>query len=114
MRFSKRINIFLILFLVPLCAAVCANRDYPFSSSDRDPFLPLITKQGQILLQQNTGIKSLKLNGIIYSNDGSLAIISDEIYKKNDVINGYTIVRIGAKKVILKKGKELIILKLEE
>lgn len=114
MRINKRIAIFLILFVSYLACALSVEQRYPFSGLDRDPFSPLITKSGQILVQRNIGMKNLNLKGIIYSDGGSVAVIEEGIYKKNDKIADYVIVKIGKKKVILKKGKELLILKLEE
>lgn len=94
--------------------AVSKNNKYPFTSGQRDPFSPLITETGQLLVKRIIGPAGLVLKGIIYSEDGSVAIIGDEVFKESDIINDYRIMKINRKKVILKKGKEIIILKLEE
>ena len=103
-----------LLSIFYISYAFCAEHKYPFSESDRDPFSALVTKSGQILVQKNIGVQSFELKGIIYSKDGGIAMIGKDLYKKNDKIGDYVIVKIGTKKVILKKGEKLIILKLEE
>lgn len=121
MRFGKRKLTFLIVLV--LCAlyffnlqleAVSENSKYPFSSEQRDPFSPLITESGQMLIKKTMGPGGFTLKGIIYSEDGSIAIIGDEVFKEHDIINDYKIMKITTKKVILKKGKNIIVLKLEE
>lgn len=124
--FKKLINYRKIgLGLLALCAlyvstsqfrAVCENKNnkYPFSSEQRDPFSPLISQTGQLLIKKTTSPTGLALKGIIYSEQGSVAIIGDEVFKENDIINDYRVVKITRKKVLLKKDKEVIILKLEE
>jgi Tfp pilus assembly protein PilP len=111
---SKRITNFLILFFSYISCAFCAEYKYPFSEADRDPLSALVGKNGKILIEKNIGMKSFELRGIIYSNAGSIAMIEEELYKENDRLGDYIIVKIGKKKVILKKGKELLILKLGE
>jgi hypothetical protein len=97
-----------------LGASVPREDKYRFTEEDRDPFMPLITKTGQILVRKAIGPKGFIVKGIIYSKEGSVAIIGDEVFKENDIIGEYKIVQIGKKKVILKKDKEILILKLEE
>lgn len=115
MRFnkSKRI-IFSAWILFIWVTLLFAEEDkYPFNNGSRDPFSPLVSKSGQLLIHKEATQGGLALKGIIYSPRGSLAIISDEVFKKDDKINDYSIMKIGRKKVILKKGKEIIVLKLE-
>ncbi len=117
MRFSKRKIILLaitIFSLVFFCALMPKTDKYRFTDDDRDPFAPLVTKSGQILVKKTIGPKGFIVKGIIYSKTGSVAIIGDEVFKENDTIGDYKIVKIGKKKVILKKNKEILILKLEE
>jgi hypothetical protein len=113
----------IVLGLSALCAlyflnlqfkGICENSDYPFTNEQRDPFSPLITKTGQLLVRKTIGPAGLVLKGIIYSKNGSVAIIGDEVFKENDIIGDYRVMKISGKKVILKKDKEIIILKLEE
>lgn len=121
MRFSKRKLIFFAVFI--LCGlyflnlqfeAVSQNGKYTFSNEQRDPFSPLITESGQLLVKKVTGPAGFVLKGIIYSDEGSVAIIGDEVFKENDIINDYRIRKITRKKVLLNNGKNVIMLKLEE
>jgi hypothetical protein len=117
MRFSERKIIFLavtffsVLFL---CSSAPREDKYRFTEADRDPLLPLVAKSGQLLIKKTIGPKGFIVKGIIYSKDGSVAIIGDEVFKENDIISNYKIMKIGKKKVILKNGKEVLILKLED
>jgi len=106
--------LFVFYFLISQFKAVCENDKYPFTSEQRDPFSPLITETGQLLVRKVIGPSGLVLKGIIYSEDGSVAIIGDEVFKENDIINDYRIVKITRKKVILYKDGDMIVLKLEE
>jgi len=111
------------LGLLALCAlyflnlqpnrGICENNKYPFNSEQRDPFSPLITEGGQLLIKKTIGPAGFVLKGIIYSEGGSVAIIGDEVFKENDIINNYKIMKISKKKVLLEKGTDVIILKLE-
>ncbi|MDD5194631.1 MAG: hypothetical protein PHQ96_03020 [Candidatus Omnitrophica bacterium] len=116
MWFRKRI-IFFILISLSLQVGLNAGSlaEYPFSDKDRDPFSPLVSKSGKILLQQEMDAGGLHLQGIVYSSGGkSVAIINDEVLKENGVIGSYTVVKIEQKQVLLKKGNEEFVLKLEE
>ncbi len=102
-----------LYFFISQFTGICENNKYPFSSEQRDPFSPLITEGGQLLIKKTIGPAGFVLKGIIYSEDGSVAIIGDEVFKENDIINNYKIMKIGKKKVLLEKGTDVIILKLE-
>lgn len=120
MRFSKRKLTFLavlilcgLYFLNLQLEAVSKNNKYPFNSGQRDPFSPLISQTGQLLIKKTIGPAGLVLKGIIYSKEGSIAIIGDEVFKENDIISDYRVMKITKKKVLLRKDKEVIVLKLE-
>ncbi|MDD4183373.1 MAG: hypothetical protein PHT53_06100, partial [Candidatus Omnitrophica bacterium] len=94
MRLGKRKITFLAILI--LCGlyfcnlqfeAISENNKYPFNSEQRDPFSPLITEGGQLLIKKITGPAGFILKGIIYSEDGSVAVIGDEVFKENDIIN---------------------------
>ncbi|UCD15813.1 MAG: hypothetical protein JSV34_01835 [Candidatus Omnitrophota bacterium] len=116
MRVSKGIAIFILLFCCFLAKGLCLwpQPKYPFTDEDRDPFSPLISRGGRILIPQEETVSNFVLRGIIYSEDKALAIINDEILKENDRIGEYIILRVEEKRVILKNEDEEIILKLEE
>jgi hypothetical protein len=111
MRVNKRIIIFVLVFLAGTHLGIC--EEYPFSNKDRDPFSPLVNKVGRILIFREMDVSSFVLTGIIYSENSALAIINEEIVKKNDKIGDYVIFKVEEKQVILKKGEEETILKLE-
>jgi hypothetical protein len=113
MWFNKRKKIILILFIFLFLVKV-KGYNYPFDENNRDPFNPLISKSGQILISRKIEAKNLVLNGIIYSPQKSIVVINGEILKEKDKVGDYTIFKIEEKRVILKKKDKEIILKLEE
>ncbi len=77
----------------------------------RDPMIPVVDKDGNVLFQQdeNSGKKvlALRLQGIIFREDGkSKAIIEGKIYKEGDKVSGFWIKKILKDKVILTDGKD--------
>ena len=110
-NFGKKIIFISLAFLVVL-SGYTANYDYSFTDEDRDPFYPLISQKGQVLIPREVSVANLFLRGIIYSKDSPLAIVNDEILKEKDLIGEYRIEKIEKKRVILKKGSEKVILKL--
>lgn len=87
---------------------------YSFGIEERDPFSPLVSKSGLILIPREIDITDLVFRGIIYSQEEPIAIINDQVLKKGDSIGKYTILEIKEKEVLLKKGNEGFTLKLEE
>jgi len=114
MRFSKeRIILFFIIFLGPIFLIYSQNQQSGFESSPRDPLLPLIAKNGSILIPSDTDISGLNLKGIIYSEGNSIAIINDEVLSEGDKIGNYFVLKIDERNVLLKKDNETFTLKLE-
>lgn len=91
-----------------------AQAGYVFTSKDRDPFMPLVSKSGQLLLKQEIDATGLRLQGIIYTVGKSVAIINDQVLPEGGTIGEYVVSAIEQKQVILKKDSEEFILKLEE
>ena len=87
---------------------------YSFKTSDKDPFVPLISKNGTILISHKVTIGGLIIKGIIYSKESPVAIINDLVLREGESVGGYTVVRIEEKKVILKNNNKEFILNLEE
>ncbi len=87
---------------------------YSFKPSDKDPFAPLISKNGTILISRKVSLGGLVIKGIIYSEESSVAIINDLVLKKGESIGEYTVLEIEEKKVILKNADKKFILNLEE
>jgi len=115
MRDSKRkIVLYLpaaLALLIVFCFALVTRS---LCRDNRDPFNPLISKGGLILIPQEIEVSGLNLGGIIYSEDGSIAIINNEVMREGDSLGDYTVFKIEDKKVILRTGREEFILKLEE
>ncbi|RKY38454.1 MAG: hypothetical protein DRP76_04455 [Candidatus Omnitrophota bacterium] len=86
--------------------------DYPYRSFyNRDPLKPLVNKEGRIVITDKR--RGFLLQGIIYT-DSYQAVINNNLYRENDVIQGYRIKKIEKDKVVLEKGGEKFILKWEE
>ena len=67
------------------------------------------TKKGQPAQRQ---VKSLKLKGVIVGGKHSIAIINDKFVRTGERIDGYRVVRIAEKEVLLKSGNKTIKLRL--
>ncbi|MCX7927112.1 MAG: hypothetical protein N2606_03130 [Candidatus Omnitrophica bacterium] len=109
----KKKNIRILIFLLLVFITVswyCFSQEVYDSQGRPDPFIPWVTDDGrlQILVAQPRQDKSenrLKLEGIMYDKRGlSYAIINGEIVKVADVIDGYCVLRIEEKKVVLIKA----------
>jgi hypothetical protein len=81
---------------------------YPYSSlKDRDPMRPLVNERGEVLIKEKKELGDSLLQGIIYSQEGSVAIINNEMYKESGIFQGYKIKKIEKNTVILERdGRE--------
>ena len=90
---------------------------YPYDAlTSYDPFVSLINERGQLTIQEidtEKGLGSFKLQGIIYSGEGSQAVINNEIKKQGDMVGSFKIKSIDQEKVVMEKDNEEFILKLE-
>jgi len=100
-----------LMFIYPFCFG---EGKYAFKLTDRDPFSPLISKNGILLIPREVDLGDLVIKGIIYSKESPVAIINDEVVGRGENIGDYLVLEIEEKKVILKKGDKEFILKLEE
>ena len=57
-------------------------------------------------------VKSLKLKGVIVGGKHSIAIINDKFVRTGERINGYKVVRIAEKEVLLRSGSKTVKLRL--
>lgn len=78
----------------------------------RDPFLSPLAKETPDEGAPKVG--ALVLTGIVRDEEGVQAIIGDYIVNVGDIINGKKVISIKKNEVVLIKGKEKEILKLEE
>lgn len=107
--------IFLIIFLFPLILFAQQNQFAYDAKNRRDPFLPLITETGQVLDLEPSEITTLNLEGIVFDKKGeSLAIINGVVLKKGEAFNDYLVFDIKQDEVILIRGSEKIVIRLEK
>ncbi len=118
----KKIVLFFSLIFLSLTAGASSQSlereqtpiDYAFGLGDRDPFEPLISRNGLILISRKTDVTNMALSGIIYSEGESVVIINNEVVKVGDSIGEYKVLIIGEKSVILEKDGQEFTLNLEE
>ena len=75
----------------------------------RDPFIPLVDKEGNLLpeFRPVTATVELNLEGIVWSDKGeSYAIISGVVLRVGEMIGDYTVKKIEHSKVILSRAGE--------
>jgi len=80
----------------------------------RDPFVPIVTKDG-VLTQISKDKKDTNfyLQGIFFDENGeSVALINDQMLRKNDMIGDCKIISIKKDSVVYTKNGELFILSL--
>ena len=110
MRVFKKYYLFFVLagvmtqlFSVNLCASEEGSFLY-VAGENRDPFKPLITKDGKISFGYGDvkSIQDLKLEGIVFDPAGeSVAIINDSVLKVNGMIGTIKVVDIKYNEVVL-------------
>ncbi|UCC95316.1 MAG: general secretion pathway protein GspB [Candidatus Omnitrophota bacterium] len=112
--FIKQCICILILCFCFLCVHA-EEFEYPYGIlTHRDPLNPLVNSRGEVLLKAKKESPDLFLQGIIYSEKGSAAVINNELFHEGDLFEGYSIEKIERRRVILKKDDKEVILKLEE
>ncbi len=79
---------------------------------NQDPFYVAVkTKPRKRVVRRRT--VSFHLKAISFAGDNSIAMINSRIMKVGDVINGYRLVSIQPKRVVLQKGTEKKVLTLK-
>ncbi|MCL1050059.1 MSHA biogenesis protein MshK [Shewanella abyssi] len=95
------------LVLLIVVGSYCVNLS---AASLRDPTLPgagaSITNTATVSVN-----KSLTLNSVLIKQDGSLAVINNEIFKQGQRVQGVKIVHIGKDTVSLADGRKLTMFK---
>ena len=105
------IGLLSLMFIYPFCFG---EDKYTSKLTDRDPFSPLVSKSGVLLIPREMDLGGLTLKGILYSKGSPVAIINDEVVERGENIGDYLVFEIEEKRVILKKDDQEFILKLEE
>ena len=105
-----RLGFFILGFL--LFSSVLFSQDEIIYDDEgrRDPFMPLVTRDGRLLILEPTKAEEkILLGGIIYVENGiSYAIINGEVVSVGDYILGHSVFSIEENKVILIKDDEPI------
>ncbi|MCX5711949.1 MAG: hypothetical protein NTY47_02620 [Candidatus Omnitrophica bacterium] len=103
--------VFLMIFTLTVCVYAFAQ-DAPAYNYDpqgrRDPFVPIVTRDGRLIKVQSEGTATgLALEGIILDANGiSCAIINSDVVRIGDKVNEYEVLKIENNKVILIKNGE--------
>lgn len=83
----------------------------------RDPFLPLVTKEGKIAFGYGTirSIEDIRLEGIVYDpGRDSIAIINGLVLKENDTFGNIKVIKIEPDKIKLLFNQTEHIVRLSE
>jgi len=83
----------------------------------RDPFIPLVTKEGKIAFGYGTirSIEDMRLEGIVYDPGGdSIAVINGMVLKENDTIGNIKLIKIESDKVSLLFNQTKHVIRLSE
>ena len=77
--------------------------------SGRDPFIPLVNRDGRYLAgvkTANTGIEGVVFEGVLQDPKGSMAIINGEVVREGETIDGFLVKTISPERVVLKVGEK--------
>ena len=100
---------FFILGLLLFTSVLFSQDEIVYEDEGRhDPFMPLVTRDGRLLILEPTKAEEkIILGGIIYVEKGvSYAIINGEVVSVGDYILGHSVFSIEENKVILIKDNE--------
>jgi len=118
MKKEKLVFLFIYFLSVVCCLlpVVCSAQEAAdvFEVSNRDPFSPLVSKNGTILIPREVDLGGLVVKGIIYSKKSPVVIINNEVLSRGENIGDYLVLEIEKERVILTKDNQEFILKLEE
>ena len=104
---KKLHGILLILgFLTGAAAGPCeAESSFYRSNGKRDPFVPLITPEGQRIYPPGTdegGVANLMLQGIVFEPQGeSYAVINGRIVREGEEVDGVKVLKIAPSAVVI-------------
>lgn len=101
-----------ILFSVIIAVSpyVLGNENFKYDMKNkRDPFRPLVDKDGNILpeVRPVSAAVQLNLEGIVWSGKGnSYAILGGSVVRAGDLLGDYKVKTIEKSRVILERGNE--------
>ncbi len=100
--------VFVFILAIPICFGENMFKYDP--KNKRDPFTPLVDKDGNLLPEYHpvTTAVTLNLEGIVWSEKGeSYAIISGVVLREGEMIGDYTVKKIERSRVVLSRGGEI-------
>jgi len=111
---KKTIAVFVFLLSTVNCqpsTLLCADELSTYDAKGkRDPFLPLVTKDGRIVSEHSAveRAEDIKLQGIIWDPRGkSFAMLNGEVVSVGDLLGGFRMIKIEQRSVTLESsGKE--------
>ena len=107
-----RVRAFLVIFLIAIAVApalLCSENFKYDTNNKRDPFRPLVDKDGNILpeVRPVSTAVALNLEGIVWSSKGdSYAILGGSVVRAGDLLGDYKVKAIEKSRVILERGNE--------
>ena len=104
-----------ILWIFPLISSGQAEEIKYESGARRDPFIPLITAEGNLLAAKGKQTGDFKVEGIIFDpREGSYALINGKFYKQGDHIDNANVITIFRDRVVLSVNDQEKVLWLRE
>lgn len=118
MQKNKVVLTFLFL-LFTFNNALAASEVFLYDSKNRrDPFLPLVSPDGRILVRESEGAKTINdvsLQGILWDPQGiSYAILNGNPVKEGEEFEGLEVIKISKEWVAVRFGGEEYTLKITE
>lgn len=98
----------------PPLAAPAVKTEKPASSVPATPIVSAAAPAAPVSSSfsgENEGVPSMLLTGILYSEEGSLALIDGKVVSEGGSINGATVTRIGSDEVELTYEGQAIVLR---
>ncbi len=116
MRIVLHIILMGFLILNSSGSILFAEEEFIYDSRNRrDPFIPLVTKEGKVLFGIESGgsISGMVLEGIVWEPRGdSFAILNEIVAREGDVIEGFKVERIERSGIILLRDNQKFIINL--
>ena len=110
MSFNKQV---MLVLLISGMAVGMASAEEAFrynAKGKRDPFIPLISESGGYASDayEASAAEDIRLEGIVWDEKGSIAIINGEIAKEGDSMGSIKVLKINKDNVIFDVGGESI------
>ena len=113
-----KIRTIAILVLIFILAISVSFGEVAFkydAKNERDPFTPLVDKDGNLLPEYRPMATAVTLNleGIVWSEKGeSYAIVSGAVLREGEMIGDYTVKKIERSSVVFSRGGEISMINL--